>query len=227
MYESSILGLAAITVDEKFSVPLQGFCNCSRHIYPTFNTPLSCNSLPFVSPTVAGLRTDITLNKSSVQSFAIIVENPREFKNQELLRLTCNYPEEVIFTYLTLPMGFNQVLNLTEDFNKFVKFYQDHFNTRPRRLFGSGAKILIKLMSKVFQDLDGKVSPDGRHINSHISRSSIGNPLHTEIVLSWDSSMFGLIKKVKTGSYLQLLKLVATFGLSLELLCAMYSRFRR
>ena len=99
------------------------------------------------------------------------------------------------------------------------------YHSRPDFLVSGGQHILIKLDSTVFPDTDGNVGTSGRYINSQMSSTSSGDPLYTRIVVTWNSEVYKSVQKVNLGSYWNIAQVVATFGLSVELLVAMYGRF--
>ena len=58
-----------------------------------------------------------------------------------------------------------------------------------------------------------------------MSHTNIGNSTFTQIVLAWDSAIVKSVQKVAIGCSWDVLRNVATFALSVELVFAMYGRY--
>ena len=85
-----------------------------------------------------------------------------DFKNRELLVISCRTPRKTIFSQLHMPVPYN-LSNTITTVEQQVDFYNKYFYSRPEIILHGGHKVLIKLENIVFQDIHGKISRDGRY----------------------------------------------------------------
>ena len=224
LYERSVFGISAKIVETSQPVFLENDCTCTVELHQAKDHSKHCKiwSAPF--PSDPNYVSEALLTKTPFLSVSSI-EGPVNFKMGELLRITCLTEQRANFGIMSLPMTLEYMLNVMSDPTKAVEFFDKYFKTRPQRILSGGQNILMKLRSMHFQDLNGHVGIEGRHIYSHITTTSTGNDSLTEFVVTWQSPVYVLVKRFKLGNYLQIAKLLATFLLSVELLFAMYGRF--
>ena len=85
-----------------------------------------------------------------------------DFKNRELLVISCRTPRKTIFSQLHMPVPYN-LSNTITTVEQQVDFYNKYFYSRPEIILHGGHNVLIKLENIVFQDIHGKISRDGRY----------------------------------------------------------------
>ena len=157
----------------------------------------------------------------------LMIAAPEDFKNQEIVKLSCRWKYAVNFNYVNVPKVLNPAFEFKHGFQGAANYYTQNFGSRYSLPLTGGRKILIQLESQEFQNLEGFVTEHSRFINSYVSSTDSGDPLYTEIVIAWASPFYKIVRKVKLGNNLHILKLVATFVLSIELLFAMWGRFKK
>ena len=225
-YESIVLAVSAKTIKSSQPILLETSCNCSVELHNTDVNSRKCRifSAPFPSDPNYIIKTILT---NSTYLSASAIEGPRDFGKGEFMRMTCSTEDYANFGILILPLTFDRTFELLSHTDTAVQFFDTHFRTRPQRILSGGQNILITMSSLIMQDQKGFVGPEQKYLNTHISTTASGDERLTEFILTWQTPIYVLVKRFKLGNYLQILKLLATFFLSIELVFAMYGRFRK
>ena len=225
VYESSIFGIVIKTVQHLRPLLLDEYCKCSVKSFKIEGTSKPCKSISAPIPNNPIFMKETMINSSHF--YVTLIEGPMNFERGEILHVSCYFPAPNTLGTAIYPLNFDRGVKLLSDVKSAALFFDKYLKTRPQTILSGGQKILFKLHSVFLQEKDGKGSSLGRYINSHITATSSGDDRFTEVILSWDTPLYILVKRFKLGNYLQVANLFATFFLSVELVYAIYGRFTK
>lgn len=126
----------------------------------SFKRPLKISSSLLVN------RADFNTPPINSSIYRTIFEGPMDFRNQELLIIGCRTPHKAVFSQIHMPVPYN-LSNSVTSIQERINLYNTYFYSRPELILHGGHNVLIKLENIIFQDVHGKVSPDGRYRAFH------------------------------------------------------------
>ena len=154
----------------------------------------------------------------------LLIEGPKDVASGEILRLSCRGSQLLEYKYLLFPMSWSTLLDKLSNRDDIVDYFHKYLFTRPQQLAAGGRYNLIKLSETKFMKSQHLMQDKDRYVFSTSTSTSTGDQNFSEIVICWESSVYELVKTVRTGSFWKLASVSATFFLAAERLWHLQKR---